>query len=64
MKKYEICVVSKEYRYVEVEAEDEIQAREKVWQDLLDADFFDTKPQGYDTEVFTECEIHNTAAHT
>ena len=31
MKRYEICIVSKEYRWVDVEAEDEVTAQDKVW---------------------------------
>ena len=57
MKRYEICVVSKEYRYVEVEAEDESEAKDKVWDKVACGLTTDTKAQDYDTELYVEREV-------
>lgn len=59
MKKYEICVVSKEYRYVTVEAESELEAKEQVWE-LLDFGMDELgwhKTVGTDTEVLGPSEF-------
>ena len=55
MKLYEICVVSKEYRYFEVEAEDEEDARVKAWDQIESA--INRKPADYDTELYVEGEV-------
>jgi hypothetical protein len=55
MKKYEICVVSKEYRYVEVEAEDEFDAKDKAWDQIENV--LNRKPEDYDTELYVEGEV-------
>jgi len=52
MNKYEICVVTKEYRYVEVGAEDDVEAIDKVW--LQIENILNRKPQDFDTEVYVE----------
>jgi hypothetical protein len=31
MKRFEVCILHKEYRWVEIEAEDELQARDLAW---------------------------------
>ena len=64
MKRYEICFVSKEYRYEEIEAEDEAEAREKAW-DMVAAGYTcNVKAVDYDTEVFIEGEAHDAASYT
>ena len=57
MKTYEICVVSKEYRYVTVEAETEAGAIDQAWDWVARGLTSDTKPQDYDTEVYLEGEV-------
>ena len=62
MKKYEVCVVSREYRTVHIDAENEELAEEEVW-NLL-ADGLDTlKVQGeigLETEVYVQGEVKQT----
>lgn len=54
MKKIEICVVRKEYRYITVEAQTEEDAKEKVW-DRIDCGFIgDTQPEDTDTDLYVE----------
>lgn len=55
MKKYSVCVVSKEYRWVEVEAEDETGAQDQVWVGI--ESILNRKPEDYDTELFVEAVI-------
>ena len=55
MKKFSVCVVSKEYRYIEVEAVDEDDAKDKAW-DVIE-NTLNQKPQDYDTEIFVEGEV-------
>jgi hypothetical protein len=52
MKTYEICVVSKEYRYVEVQAEDESDAKDKAWDQIESV--LNRKPEDFDTELYVE----------
>ena len=52
MNRYGLCVVSKEYRWVEVEAEDDVQAIDKVWDGI--ESILNRKPEDYDTEVYVE----------
>ena len=54
MKKYEICVVSKEYRYVTVEAETEEEAKDMVWDKIVCGFTGDTKPEDTDTDLYVE----------
>jgi hypothetical protein len=49
---YEICVVSKEYRYLIVEAENESEAKDMAWDRVSSGFTCDTKAQDYDTEVY------------
>ena len=53
MPKYEICIVSKEYRYIHVEAKDDHSAHELVW-DHLGEHIANNTATHYDTELFTE----------
>lgn len=54
MPKYEICIVSKEYRWVHIEAETESDAKDEAW-DLIACGYTgDTKPEDYDTELYVE----------
>jgi hypothetical protein len=55
MKRYEICVVSKEYRYVEVEADDEEDARDKAWNQIESV--LNRKPADYDMELYVQGEV-------
>jgi hypothetical protein len=57
MNRYEICIVSKEYRYITVEAEDEVGARDKAWDKVACGYTCDVKAEDYDTEIFVEREI-------
>ena len=52
MNKYVLCVVSKEYRWVEVEAEDDVQAIDMVWGDI--ENIMSSKSEDYDTDVYVE----------
>lgn len=52
MNKYEICVVTKEYRYVELVAEDDVEAIDKAW--LQVENMLNHKPADFDTEVYVE----------
>jgi len=57
MPKYEICIVSKEYRWVEIEAKDHSDAKEKTW-DLIIAGYVgDTSPEDTETDLYVEQEI-------
>lgn len=57
MKKYEVCVVSKEYRWVTVDADDDIAAKDAVWAGI--ENILNRKPEDYDTDVYIEAEITN-----
>lgn len=57
MKTFEICIVSKEYRWVEVEAEDAEAAQDQVWTMVRLGYTGDTKPEDIDTELFVEGEV-------
>ena len=50
--KYEICIVSKEYRWIEVEASDESEASDAAWGQIESV--LNRKPEDYDTELFIE----------
>ena len=49
---FTICVVAKEYRYVEVEAESQEDAIDKAWNDI--ETIMNGKAVDYDTEMFVE----------
>lgn len=57
MKTYEVCVVSKEYRWVNVDADDEVAAKDAVWSGI--ENILNRKPEDYDTEVYIEAEVTN-----
>ena len=57
MPKYEICVVSKEYRWVEVEAKDHSEAVEKTWDLIANGYVGDRKPDDCETDIYVEQEI-------
>jgi len=59
LKKYEICVVSKEYRWLEVEAETEEDAREKAWDKIVCGFTGDTKPEDTETEIYVEGVVND-----
>lgn len=52
MKTFEICVVSKEYRTIHVEAETEEDAKDKAWDSL--ENILNIKAEDYDTEIYVE----------
>lgn len=54
MKTYELCIVSKEYRYIKVEAENENDAIDQAWGKVAAGFTCDTKVQGYDTDIYLE----------
>lgn len=54
MPKYEIAIVSKEYRWVEIEADSENDARDKAWDMVACGYTGDTKPHDCDTDVYCE----------
>ena len=57
MPKYEICVVSKEYRYITIEADNQEDAKDKVWDKIACGFTGDTKPEDTDTELYLEREL-------
>lgn len=57
MRTYELCVVSKEYRYITVEAENENDAMDKAWDGLENT--LNTKASDYDTDIYMEGEVTN-----
>ena len=52
MPKYEICVVSKEYRYVDILADSEEEAKDQVWDQI--ETILNQKPKDYDTDLCVE----------
>jgi len=52
MNSYSICVVSKEYRYITVEAESEEDAKDQVW-DKIDG-ILSWKSEDCDTDLYVE----------
>ena len=57
MKTYEVIVVTKEYRTLEVEAENETEAKDKVWDKVIDGYTTTTKAYDYETDVYVEREV-------
>lgn len=47
-----ICVVSKEYRYVEIEAESQEDAIDKAWDDI--ENIMNRKAVDYDTDLYVD----------
>lgn len=59
MPKYEICMVSKEYRYVEIEADSENDAIGEAW-DMVSCGYTgDTTAQDTETEIYVEGIVTN-----
>ena len=54
LKKYSICIVSKEYRWIEVFAGDEAEAKDKVWDEIACGFVGDNKPEDTDTDLYVE----------
>ena len=54
MPKYEICMVSKEYRWVEIKADSENDAIDKAWDMVACGYTGDTKAQDTETDVYVE----------
>lgn len=59
LKKYEICIVSKEYRWVEIEAENEEDAKDKAWDKVACGFTGDTKPEDTETDLYVEGIIND-----
>jgi hypothetical protein len=57
MKRFEVCVLYKEYRWLEIEAEDEEQAKEAVWDRVACGFTGDVKADDVDTEIYIEREL-------
>lgn len=57
MKTYELCIVSKEYRYIQVKAENENDAMDRAWDKVASGFTCDTKAQDYDTDIYIEGEV-------
>jgi hypothetical protein len=56
MKKYEVLIVTKEYRYITVEAETENDAWDIAWDDVSNV-VSNTDADDFDTEVFVNHEF-------
>lgn len=54
MNNYSVCLVSKEFRWVEVEAKDETEAKDKVWDKIESVE--NCKAQYFDHEIFIDEE--------
>lgn len=52
MPRYSICIVTKEYRSIIVEAETEMDAKDQAWDRIEDV--MNWKPEDYDTEIYVE----------
>lgn len=64
LKKFQVVFVSKEYRYAQVEAYDEEEAREKGW-DMVSAGYTcSVKASDYDTDLYVEGEAQDAASYT
>jgi hypothetical protein len=57
MKKFEVCIVSKEYRWVEVEADDEAAAKDRAWDLISDGYVGDTPAQDSESDIYVEGEV-------
>lgn len=53
---YEICVVSKQYRTMFVQAEDEEAARDLAWCRIADGFETTTKAEEFETDLYVEGE--------
>lgn len=62
MPNFEVCIVVKEYRWLDIEAESEAKAKDKAYA-LLDADYFENNPaQDSDIEIYADETKENTDA--
>jgi len=52
--KYEVCIVSKEYRWIEIDALDQNDAVDKAWRELKSGLIWNIKPQDSETDVYVE----------
>ena len=57
MKKFEVCIVNKEYWWVEVEAEDEVAAKDRAWGLIDDGYTGDNPAQDSEVDVYVEGEV-------
>ena len=55
MKTYELCIVSKEYRYIKVEAENENDAIDQAWAGIENT--LNKKANAYYTDIHLEGEV-------
>jgi hypothetical protein len=61
MKTYEIVIVTKEYRSIEVQAKDETEAKDLVWDKVIEGYTTTTRAYDYDTELYVEQVIEGEA---
>lgn len=54
MPKYEICMVSKHYRWIEVEADCQSDAIDKAWDRIFDGYIEDNEAQDSETDIYCE----------
>ena len=52
--KYEVCIVSREYRWIEIDALDQNDAVDKAWDKVARGFTCDVKAQDRDTDVYVE----------
>lgn len=52
MNSYEIAILSKEWRYITIEAETEDEARDKIWESI--GGILNRKPDSFDTDLYIE----------
>ena len=58
MRKFEVCILSKEYRWVQVEAEDEGKAKNIAFDMVVELGYCgDTNPEHVGLEIYIEEEI-------
>jgi len=57
IKTYELCVVTKDYRYIKVEAESEQDAIDKGWDEVASGFIYETEATDHDTDIYLEGEV-------
>lgn len=55
LKTYELCIVTKEYRYITVGAENESDALDQAWAAI--ESILNRKAEDYDTDIYVEGEV-------
>ena len=57
MKRWEVVIVSKEYRTVEVAADNESEAMDRAWELVADGITTHKDAEDFDTDIYVESEI-------